>query len=533
MSVPMSTIYIIDDLAIDSRYEHTLYFEDQQAQLDFFRDHTIKRFSDYTYLRRDWSIKVEANMSDARKWTYLYFFNPQDNKPYFYFINKVEYKNEKTVELFLEMDVIQTYMFDWQLGHCFVERTHTTTDEIGEHTMDEGLETGPLVTTKTVDYPLNDLCILVLATIDENGNSATSKVYDSVFSGLAVWAVDLENYYAFGNWLDSMSTDGKIDGIVSMWVYPKALVKISGAWGDSTLLHTVVGGVKSITVEVGLDPEEMADGISGIIDGYHIWNRKLMTYPYTMLYVTNNAGGSAVYHFERFANGKAGKFELFGALSPDSGVKAVPHDYKGMELNYDEGLTLGAFPTCAWDSDTYKVWLAQNQHTQSLTIDQAKISMAVGATTAGFGALTLNAEAVGNGLNTTYNGYMQIQSVMAQRKDMAIQPPQARGAHSANLNLANDMQGFSFQVKTVTAEYARSIDQYLTRYGYKVNRIMKPNLHARQWFTYIKTIGCVIDGDIGNEDRRKIASIFDNGVTFWTDHHFIGANVINRPISEV
>ena len=531
MSTPQSFINIISDLPIDNRYDHTLYFETIQDQNEFFNQRVVKVFAGYTYLRRNWSIKVEADMSTARRWTYLYFINLPDTKRYYYFITKVEYVNETTVMLHLEMDVIQTYFFDFNMGECFVERCHTVSDEIGEHTIDEGLETGELITTHDYFYSLSDLCVLILSAVDGDGHSAFAKIYDGNFSGLAIYAVDLSDYQRLGLWLDNLSNEGAIDAVVNMWVYPKDLVKISGTWEDGVLLHTVVGGSKPDQFMVSNVRASAFPDRNG--ESYYPSNKKLKTYPYTFLYVTNNNGGSAIYPFERF-NTSLIKFKMFGALSPDSGVKIAPLNYKGQEVNYDEALALDAFPTCAWDSDTYKVWLAQNQHTQNLTSVQAKINAATGAAQAVASGLTLNLGGAVGGLQQTVNAAFQIQSLMAQQKDMAVQPPQARGSYSANINLANDMQGFTFMTKAITAEYARSIDDYFTRYGYKVNCIMRPDLCTREHFTYIKTVGCSVMGQIGYEDRVKINEIFDHGITLWRDHILFGYYPSqNRPLKDL
>ncbi len=518
MSVPESVIQIMSVPPIDNRYEHTLYFDSLTEQNAYFQKHIVKTFTGYTFLRPTWSIKVEADFATTHTWHYLRFHNAT-GKMYYYFINKVHYINDHTVELDLEMDVIQTYMFNWSLPSCFIERTHTK-DKWGENTMEEGLETGPLIDCKVIDYAFTDLCIMVLTAVDGDRYSAYSNVYDKVFSGLRIYAVNVTDYEDFGVYLDSLSEAGKIDAIVSMWMYPKELVRIQGEWDSDALLKTVICaefGVET-TIPNFLDVEAVKH-----FGGYVPKNNKLYCYPYSFIYVTNNMGGSAIFRNERFNSFHAEHtFNLYGGLSPDSGVKCVPNDYNGNYTAYDDGLSLGSFPTCAWDSDTYKVWLAQNQNSQDLAIQQAKITALGGALTSVGSVATGNLMGAVGGLATAYHGYNQVQSIMAQRADMAVQPPQARGSHSANVNLTNEKHGFSFHYKCITKEYAQAIDEYFSRYGYKVNRIMEPNLKARENFTYIKTLGCTVGGNVPMEDRQRIANIFDNGITFWANHNIIG-----------
>ena len=130
MSTPASQINICEGVRLDNTYRNTIYFSGIAAQLSYFLGKVIKTFTGYTYLRKSWSIKVSATMEQANSWTYLFFSNGEGQKTWYYFINNIEYVNDNTVELFLELDVMQTYMFDYTLLPSFVEREHVTLDAI-------------------------------------------------------------------------------------------------------------------------------------------------------------------------------------------------------------------------------------------------------------------------------------------------------------------------------------------------------------------------------------------------------------------
>lgn len=515
MSAPKSTIYVCSGVRLDPRYEHSIYFENATAQQEYFAGKVAHTFSAYSYLRKSWPIQVDATMEQAKTWSYLFFRNGT-GKFYYYFITNVEYKSENSVLLTLELDVLQTYLFDFDLLDCFVERQHTTTDGIGEHTLDEGLEVGDLKDLEVVDWEaLKELCILVLATFNPNYADTTEPVqalsgmYDGVFSGLKVWAVSAAQWQQWGNQLDNLAEAGFLDGIISMWMYPKALVRLGGenTWEDDDLCKTVEGCQAVANFKNVTRPTK--------VDYYEPRNNKLLCYPYNFLYVSNNSGGSAVFRYERFITGGA-DFKVQGSLSPDAPVKMWPVNYNGI-TNYEQGLTLGAFPACAWDADVYKMWLAQNQNQQGLAYATAG-SQVIGGAVAGIASLaTGNLVGVGAGALTAVSGAHQIAGLLAQKADMAIQPPQSRGSFSANVNVTAGKQTFTFYKKTVTAETARVLDDYFTMYGYKLNRVQKPNIHARPAFTYIKTVGCHIQGAMCTEDVTKIETIFDHGITFWVN----------------
>ena len=522
MSVPTSVIHILSGVPINNSYEHTLYFSTKAEQTNYFRTKLVKTFDRYTYLRPGNIIKVAGDIANARNWNYLMFQN-DSGKWYYHFITKVVYLNDSAVEIHVELDVMQTYMFDWELHPCFIERMHTESDEFGEHTIPEGLETGPLIRDSEQEINLEDNCILIMMSCNENGGQAWGKMYGGVYSGLAVYAVSADRPTALTAWLENASSGGYVDAIVSMWMYPKDLVSIEGTWGDLDTFH-VVNNVADFIEETVEDPLTNYKSI----DGWIVQNKKTFCYPYTMMYVSNNMGGCAVYHRERFNPETPGKykFRIYGALSPDSGVQLTPEHYKmtsGSVLNFEESLSLPAFPTCAWNSDTYKVWLAQNQNSQELAIQQAKIQAVAGAVTAVGSAPIGNIMGSVGGLATAYNAYNTVQGIMAQRADMAVQPDQARGTHSGNINLTHGRHGFSVYFMTITGEYAKSIDQYFSRYGYKVNIVATPKLRTRELFTFVKTVGSLVTGNLGTEDQLKIQAVFDKGVTFWADPSKVGS----------
>lgn len=523
MSAPQSNIYICSGVRLNSRYDHSIYFASATAQASYFADKVVRTYTAYTFLRKSWPLKVAATMEQAKTWSYLYFRNGT-GKTYYYFVNNIEYVNDSTVELTLEIDVLQTYMFDYQLLPSFVERQHVEDDTPGKHTQEEGLDPGEYRVESSYDVDdMDSLCIMVLTSVTLNGTSeettinAYGSLYDSVFSGLKLYAIPLFRWAEWSQQLDNLSGWGKIDGIVAMWMYPKNLVMLGGeqTWEDDDLAKTV-SSAKYLSVEVPMSQ-------SGTINGYTPKNNKLYCYPYNFLYATNHNGGSAVYRYERFPAGSTKcNFTVTGALAPDTGARLCPiNNYNGADT-YTEGLTLGAFPTCAWDADGYKIWLAQNQNQHDLAMTTGTIKAAVGAVSA-IGALAMgNPLGALGGLGGAFSGYMDIQNLIAAKEDKSVEPPQSRGTFSASLNVANMRHKFGILRKTVTAEYARRIDDFFTMYGYKINRVQTPNIHARQGFTYVKTIGCHIAANLCNEDTVKIESIFDKGITWWTNGDSIG-----------
>lgn len=535
MSAPNTTIEIID-VPLLSTQEHTYRFTSMVEQTNFFSSRVKTTFSSHLYARRNMDIKVRPpSGSWPLEWKYCRVTIPVDPAGYqsrfYYFIEKVEYINDENYALHVKLDVLQTYMFAWVLDECFVERCHPEgSDAVGDNTVDEGLELGELINAHEYNVEgLQQMAVVIQSAAhlqnvpaDSAPDIARASRFDNMFSGLGVYAVDLDYYLPLSNLLQTLSENGSIDAIVNMYMYPKNLLVLKDGeeWGDDTKVYSVK--------ESGYEFPELARYTNyndKLFGGYQPKNKKLYTYPFNFLYLTNNQGGTAEYRYERFDQ-KSGNyhFTLYGGLSHDAGVFLHPSYYNGG--GYEYGLALGNYPGCAWNADTYKVWLAQNYHALQnqganavLTAAGGVAAMAASAFVPGAG---IGGMAAGAGM--VMSGLSQVNGLMAQKRDMAAQPPQARGAHSATVNTNAMKQTFTFYYKTVSAEIARQIDDYFTRYGYRQNKVMVPNIHAKRGLTYIKTVGCHAHGRFGSEDANEINAIFDRGVTFWDVHRLEDGN---------
>ena len=87
-------------------------------------------------------------------------------------------------------------------------------------------------------------------------------------------------------------------------------------------------------------------------------------------------------------------------------------------------------------------------------------------------------------------------------------------------------------IRSVRKEYAEQIDDYFSRYGYKVNEVKIPNIYGRKNFNFIE-IGkddCIGYGNIPSKYMEKINNICRQGVTIWHNHENLGNYNVNNPI---
>lgn len=528
MSTPSTTISVCN-VDFTNDYQHVVYFDNVSEQNLYFGNRILKQWYDYTYVRKNWTLKVNATITQAEKWNYLFFY--QNEKKYYYFITNVRYISDETVELSLEMDVMQTYMFVYNLRPSFVEREHSATDNIADNTVDEGLELGAYTNAgkSTPELFTKDLSLFMMTTekLVSYENVKPEKI-DGIISGCQIYQFDIDKdsgLNAVNTMFNLLNNNGKTDIVLSMWMFPKELVETSQYYYEENSGVAGLNVVSGNKVE-GVDyyiPNRPSD-----FSGYTPKNQKLLTFPFNFIYATDNKGNHATYRYERFEN-NAFEFSIEGSAFPDGGVKITPKNYNGIGYNYDESITITGLPTCAWASDTYKIWLAQNQNQHAVSNAIATGSVLAGGVMTAIGVATANPILAGSGVATMVGGFSNVASHVAQVKDMQAQPDQARGASSGTLNASLNLF-IDFYRRQITKERAQIIDEYFTMYGYKTLRVKIPNRNVRTKFTYTKTVNACVTGQLCQEDIRKIQSIYDKGVTFWNKDATIGDYTVSNDV---
>lgn len=179
-----------------------------------------------------------------------------------------------------------------------------------------------------------------------------------------------------------------------------------------------------------------------------------------------------------------------------------PIDYKGVSRNDIEGINMGKFPICNWDTDVYTNWLTQNGLNIGLQVAGSVISTGVGVAT-------------GNPIAVA-SGVLGIASSLGEIYKESMVPPQSEGnINSGDVVTASGNNDFHFHCMTIKNTQARIIDKYFSMFGYKVNIVKTPNIYGRTNWNFVKTIDCNFIGDIPQIDLKIIRNMFNNGVTLW------------------
>ena len=104
--------------------EDNVDFKNPINQDKYFRDRTVYTFE--APLKADanlYYIPIDKPLQELEKVNYCYY-EGLDHKYYYYFIMDRQFRTEKTTYLYIKLDVLQTYMFDFELLECFIDRCH-------------------------------------------------------------------------------------------------------------------------------------------------------------------------------------------------------------------------------------------------------------------------------------------------------------------------------------------------------------------------------------------------------------------------
>lgn len=513
---PNTTIYVCNNVPLDDTYDHTLYWENETAQANYFISQRKYSFTVQTYQRvQRGYIRLQRKADDLYDCNYLMLQNTAYGDKWFYaFIKNVEYINNEVSEIQFEIDVMQTWYFDYTLGQCFVEREHTVTDGLYEHTLAENLEIGEeymVADSGTFDIAgaTRDSVFLLTKSQNTSGDPKGSY-YNGVYSQLSVEQYELQG-----------GSEQDLKPI------------------DDAILRWVQAGKEAEIIDIHQAPREFAYGKirqyeinqpTSTVLGWNPKNKKLYSYPYCCLVVSNNNGNAATYKWEYWGTNKA-TFNVAGFTAIDPTITVYPTNYRFVAHDWDSGLTLKSFPTTAWFGDTYSIGVAQNK---GAWITGGMMSAASLAATVAFppagGTAALTQSVVGQSLGVANN----VTSILAQTSKLHATPDQMYGQVN-NSYVAQNLgrNDFNWYVMQIKREYAIAIDNYFTMFGYACHRVKIPNTNARPHWTFTKTVRCVLEkSNLPADDSRKICQIYDKGITFWNNPSEVGQyHLDNSPVS--
>lgn len=532
---PQTDVYLLKvPLEIDN--DNQLTFASATAQHTYFNGLPKIALDNFTYQRKDGTIRVPYNIDDIITYNYVMYRNEGFSNKWFYaYITGMDFLNPSTTLVSIKTDTFQTWQFDLTYKPTFVEREHVNDDTIGANTVPESLELG--------DYVINDMRKIPMYTTGTASSDfvicfAVSKLpyndapwfanpysnIGGVFSSEYMFAV--ETFAAARNVIKVYEdrNNGTSDAIQNVYMIPRSCMDNTEykVWSST---H-VGGGVYVYQInQLGWTSDKFTLEEPKVLAGsFTPKNAKLFTYPYSYFYIDNNAGMSVDYRWEDFPNASTTywqtqhpKVEYYKALIPSPSIsgKLFFDNYKGYQTSqgartFNYGISFGKIPVCAWVTDYYTNWLTQN----GVNVG-ANVAAGVGKGLLGAGISLATGNPVGL-IGSAISIGSTIANTIGENQKAATTPPQAHGdTNCGDFSFAYDRCAMNFYMMSIKPEYARIIDNYFSAYGYKVNSVKTPNITGRRNWNYVKTVGCYIEADIPQDDLQEIKTLFDKGITLW------------------
>lgn len=537
----------IGRVPFDNSYAHTMTFANASSQASFFSSVCTQSLEEgsYTYVRMNNSIKVAFNAERLYTYNYIMYKNRNYGDKWFYaFITGVNYVNERTTELVVELDVMQTWYFDYRLEQCFVEREHVNDDTIGANLMPEPAMEANEISQVFFREPLGDPVAIVQTSavpVDKNGVETFMAVdavaTESVSGGMYSKIVSNSVYYAFTidtsgltmlkNFMVAMNKAGGIDAVTAVFMVPRGLTNLpSGTLEGHKIASTFAIAKKYVS---GKMPTSL--------NGYKPRNNKMLTYPYNYLKVMCGNDETTL-KYELFKD-TGYTLELEFPLTLQSTLYITPMDYSAAPRGasspneqYSLGVPFNVMGSYLYSP--YLNWQAYNTAANYTALAKASVNTAFSlmgsslSSADAAGSRMVNGKLVENDPTGTKGARSLLEAASAmtdlaftfqemQNKDTVarLQPQQSRGASSQSADFATGrLEPLVVQVQW-QAQFAKAMDDYFSAYGYSVRRLKVPNRTGRRRWNYVKCANSDFHGNVPAEHMAMINRIYNAGITFW------------------
>lgn len=529
--VPNGTIKLLAGVPLDNSYTHTVKYASASAQTSAFLAKTKRTYEHCTYIRETNRIRIPDVYDDVVMCNYLMYQNQGygNNKWFYAFITGVYYVNDHATEIEFELDVMQTWAFDYDILPGFVERNHTATDNYGENLIDEPLTVKNYYCyNEQVDSAFMQWSMMMYAPFDPKngyqyyGGSSQNGIYSALEeTEIGRVTINITNNVPSFTW--TISPVSVLQDLVTN--HPLLLEQVAA------IMMKPYGFVshpnqQSVVTRPGAGYTYVTP-----LESYTPRNKKLLTYPYTKLNVSDGGGNSVDYKFELFnVLGTNVQFFLHSDRCPNESITATPMYYNNIDMDITESIVMSSFPMCSWISNAYLNYLANNTTNIATSFISSALSGITAATGVGAGS---NIGAV-NGAGQVMGGIMPVVNVVGTAYQAFRQGFIAHGNVANSTFFTMGKRRFEYRTLGAKLEELKVIDDFFDMYGYAIHRVQIPNTDVRPYWCYVKMHNAAIkplgiDG-LPASDMRRIETVLNTGVTFWKDMANVGNYALNNTV---
>lgn len=550
---PSTTITFYRDTGLSPSSDNTLYFTTEADKNSYFNtwsavNNRTVGIANNSYQRENRNfVRVNININLLYDCDYMRFVNANyEHKVFYAFVVAVNYINNNTTEVQYEIDYLMTWMGNFYLRPCWIDRQTAEKDIAGANKIGEPVGVNGYVeegTEYSNDFgSANSVIRLQYSDPDE----AQANTWGGIYNPTKF--IDSDSASAIANHIEELVQQDLVNNIVNIYMVPREFQN--------------PGAVTRKTIDVG-EP-------AFTIDGYTPKNQKLFQFPYKYLLVDNSEGSQKIFYYEYFSQGRC-TFMYYGTSVNNVEIDLIPVDYLGhIGMDFTNRIVMSHFPICAWSYDTYAAYLAQKNAYLLHDTVKAGVNGFIngltgtynsGADVAGSrapqpveysgipstelalpgpvgptpmtGAITPGLVAGAIGLAS---GVADASRVIANNTiDNLIRPEAGSttvGGGNSDIAFQTGQKRFTFHKMCINAEQAKMVDDFFSMFGYAQKKVAIPNMNARPHWTYVKTTGCMVEGRLPAKDKTVIESIFDHGVRFWKSLDEMGNYALdNSPTS--
>lgn len=512
MVTPNTIVKLYSGIPFDPTYQNVLQWDSVEEQNQFFAGIVpVATYTDFQFMQADRQLRVKRQMENCYNINYVAYQNHRYGNKWFYAaVESMDYLSPESTGLNLVEDVWATWQFDITFNKSFVERETVSNDAIGAHTLDEGLEIGDYVTTAhsyTLFKPEDMRVIIAMTGIpDYIKQKLGEEVVGHIQPPSIVRGIAFPVY-----WIEC----GRANNSSSM----TAAQIIIDAYTEAAQLEAIVGVFTVTKVGENYSTIESLGAYPARTLSIVPRNNKLYCYPYCALNIISSSGDAKTFRYERMADGGAtGFFKITHPFGMRPTLSATMENYAGNNIDIQDQVSLSGFPVLPWVNNGYQDWLAKHKYTMATEFGAGLATLAVGG-------LTANPLAIAGGISATLGSLSKVSQ--AERL-----PNNLNGTiESSDANAISGKSGFYANCIAIRAEYAKIIDNFFSQYGYKVSTLKDVELHNRQNWDFVQTIGCNVVGHCPATVLNAVKEMFDKGVTLWHNGNFNYGTLANPIIS--
>ena len=538
----LTSLKLYKSIPFQRDYKHTIDFNNISEQKSYFnsifKKDGSKQVNNFLYIDDNRKIIVEGSKGEYINYNYLSYVNGDNSKTYYAFIDKIQYVSEDSTEINFTIDLMQTYMFDYTLDECYIDRMHINRFKpsgqfdfdnkylkISEEIMVKDYEsTYRKKFSNTHNSNFTDIFFIIITLSESILETQPEYVNHTPNLYTYVFPISKDKYTVYDN-------ENKTK-------YPETLAVLS----KTSFSPKIISCVLACDIPVGYTFESRNTTEHSI--SFNCPSRKVnFTYNnnnYCLIDLTQTpiTGNKNLGNINIYNTISAGKdFNPNNLNNIYNEIKLWCYPYSKIVINNgntkaelqiedcDEILILYAYPTATINS---KYILAIKGYKDNFTgeeLYQYPINFYENLT------LPYSVDSLQQYLiNNTIRGFSsQFTSIIdAPGKITGVVNPVVNIIESDNspdkaYNIKNDGSNYMsiYNNETQLYIYQTKLKQFVfnlfTKKGYKINNYEKPNIKSRYWFNYIKTYECNITSiNIGENDIiEKIKEIYNSGITFW------------------